>query len=456
MTAGKNPDIESMITDWRRFLEQRRALQVEDIEELEDHLRGQMDALEASGLSEDEAFLVAIKRVGQIDAISREFALEHTDRLWKQLVIAGTPDSATGLNRELFVVLGLAVAAAFSLKIWDLTGLAPMSPDTEAWFYLRNAPLFVFPWLCAYLYWKRQHDNALLWRLVVPILAAIVITNTYPYVPEGNTQVLNILHLPIALWLVVGFAYAGVRWATDEGRMDFVRFSGELVVYYVLIALGGWVLTGLTFLLFTSIGLDPEIFVVTWLLPCGATGAVIVAAWLVEAKQGVIENMVPVLTRVFTPLFTLLLAAFLVIMLVTGQGIAMDRDVLIAYDLLLALVLGLLLYSISARDPLAPPGLFDGLQLALVVCALVSDLIALAGIAGRISEFGFSPNRLAALGENLILLANLGWSAVLYYRFLRGRGAFTPLVTWQMAYLPVYAIWAAIVVVVFPPLFSFQ
>jgi len=129
---------------------------------------------------------------------------------------------------------------------------------------------------------------------------------------------------------------------------------------------------------------------------------------------------------------------------------------LIVYDILLVLVLGLLLYSLSARDMGAPPTLFDKLQLVLVICALLADLTALWAIAGRISEFGFSPNRLAALGENLILLVNLAWSAVLYFRFAWGRGALAPLVSWQTAYLPVYAAWAAVVVVVFPPLFAFQ
>jgi hypothetical protein len=287
------------------------------------------------------------------------------------------------------------------------------------------------------------------------MLAALVISNSYPYVPAGSTFILSVLHLPIALWLLVGFAYAGDRWASDNGRMDFVRFSGEMGIYYVLIAIGGWVFIGLTFVLFSSIGMDPEYLVGSWIVPSGITGAFIVAAWLVEAKQGVIENIVPVLTHVFTPLFTLLLAAFLVTMLVTGQGIDMGRDVLIAYDILLVLVLGLLLYSLSSRDPQAPPGLFDYLQLALVCCALLADMLALGAIAGRITEFGFSPNRVAALGENLILLVNLLWSAIFYYRFLKGRSDFSVLIRWQMAYLPVYAGWAAIVVVVFPPLFSF-
>jgi hypothetical protein len=84
------------------------------------------------------------------------------------------------------------------------------------------------------------------------------------------------------------------------------------------------------------------------------------------------------------------------------------------------------------------------------------DLLALAAIADRIGEFGFTPNRVAALGENIILLANLAGAAWLHLRFLRGRAAFADLERWQVAFVPVYAAWAALVVAVFPPLFDFQ
>ena len=134
----------------------------------------------------------------------------------------------------------------------------------------------------------------------------------------------------------------------------------------------------------------------------------------------------------------------------------MKREVLVGFDLLLVLVVGLVLYSASARDPQAPPNFFDGLQLTLVVSALLVDGLALAAIAARISEFGFTPNRVAALGENLILLVNLAWSAWLYARFLRHRGSFAALERWQITYLPVYAVWAAVVVVLFPPLFGYR
>jgi hypothetical protein len=166
--------------------------------------------------------------------------------------------------------------------------------------------------------------------------------------------------------------------------------------------------------------------------------------------------MAPVLTRIFTPLFALALTAFLATMMGTGRGIDIEREALIVFDLVLVLVLGLLLYSISARDPQASPGSFDLLLVLLLVSALVADAFALAAIGARITELGFTPNRVAALGENVILLGNLAWSTVLYVRFVRGRSPFTSLERWQTAYLPVYSIWAAVVVVGFPLVFAFR
>jgi hypothetical protein len=150
-----------------------------------------------------------------------------------------------------------------------------------------------------------------------------------------------------------------------------------------------------------------------------------------------------------------LLIVFVATLLWTGGGIDIARNVLIGFDLVLAMVLGLLLYAMSARDPHAPPGVFDIMQVVLVVAALLADAVALWAIAARITEFGFTPNRVAALGENVILLVNLAGSAFLYVRFLRGRGSFADLERWQTNYLPVFALWAAIVVIAFPPLFDF-
>jgi hypothetical protein len=453
-TPGDALSLEEQIDQWRSYLRRRRAIHSVDVAELEDHLREQVVALVDAGLTIDEAFLVAVKRMGDLDALSREFAREHSERLWKQLVVSpsASEEPRARARTDALVAFSLAVAAAALVKVPALFGI---DLDRDEGFYARNLSLFVLPLLTGYFVWKRQLDARAIGRLAVAFVAAGVFANVYPFAPRGSTEALTALHLPIALWLVVGIAYAGGRWSQVAGRMDFVRFSGELFIYYVLIALGGGVLTGILAMMFSTVGIDVEPFIGSWLLPCGAAGAVVVASWLVEAKQSVIENMAPVLTRLFTPLFAAVLVTYLGILLWTGRGIDIERNMLAAFDALLVVVLGLLLYSVSARDPGSPPGAFDLMQIVLVVSALLADAVALWAIAARITEFGFSPNRVAVLGVNVILLVNLAWSAVLYIRFLRGRGSFTGLEQWQTNYMPVYAVWAAIVVIVFPPAFGY-
>lgn len=444
------PDLEALIARWRGSVEQQGAVDAADADELEGHLRDQILELGDAGLAPDEAFLIAAKRMGSTDALSSEFAQEHSDRLWKQLM--PEPDAESS-RRDFLVMIGFACLAAAAIKVPEIFGA---SFTDDGGFYARNVSLFALVPLAGYFVWHRGLPIARALRLLAPpFIAAAVAVNAYPFEENSDTEVLAALHLPIALWLLVGVAYAGGDWRSDRKRMDYVRFTGEWFIYFVLIALGGGVLAALTQAAFAAIDIDASTFTSAWLLPCGALAAVVVASWLVEAKQGVIENMAPVLTRLFTPLFAAMLLAFLAAMVWTRRGIDFDRDILILFDLVLALVLGLLLYAISARDRNAPWGLFDGLQLVLVVSALIADVVMLAAIAGRVSDLGFTPNRIAALGENVVLLANLALSAWLYVGFWRGRRPFAALERWQTGYGPVYAVWAAAVVVVFPPLFGF-
>ncbi|HZN74469.1 MAG TPA: permease prefix domain 1-containing protein [Micromonosporaceae bacterium] len=450
MTIDSGEDLETQIAEWRGYMRRRRAVGEADVEELEDHLRTTVAELVEAGLKPDEAFLVAVKRMGNQDELSREFARVHSERLWRQLVLAGGPDApaSTGSARELVIMISCAVAAAIGIKLPDLF-------DVTETFYVRNLSLFALVPLAAYFAVRRRIGLAGTGILLAFFALGGLAANVFPLGEESQSLVLTAIHLPLALWLVVGLAYIDGEWFSSQKWMDFIRFTGEWFIYYVLIALGGGVLVGVTYGVFNAIGIDMEDFNQTWLIPCGAIGAVVVAAWLVEAKQSVIENMAPVLTRLFTPLFTAALLAFLIAVVATRNVIGVQRDVLILFDVLLVVVLGLLLYSISARDPATGPNLFDRLQLALAIAASLIDVLALVAIAGRITEFGATPNKAAALGVNIILFVNLAWTAFLIAEFVRRRRPIEHLERWQTRYVAVYAAWAWIVLLVFPPLFDF-
>jgi hypothetical protein len=454
MSIDGDEDLESQFAEWRAYMGRRRAVRDADVDELEDHLRATVAELVEVGLRSDEAFLVAVKRMGKQDELSREFTRVHSERLWKQLVLAGDPETPApgGARRDLLIAIGFAVLAAIGIKAPMLFGLDFEDDDI---FYVRNFSIFALAPLTAYVAFRRRVGTPVIGVLVALFAVGAVGANAYSLDEDSQSLVLTALHLPLALWFVVGVAYVGGEWRSHRRWMDFIRFTGEWLIYFALIAMGGGVLTGVTVGVFNAIGVDLEEFVGNWLVPCGAMGAVVIAAWLVEAKQSVIENMAPVLTRVFTPLFTAAMLAFLGAILWTGNIVDVERDVLILFDLLLVVVLGLLLYAISARDPATRPTLFDRLQLALAVSALLIDVLVLPAITGRISEWGATPNKAAAFGENIILLANLAWTTFLLTSFIRKRRPFQHLEQWQTRYIAVYAVWVWIVVLAFPPIFSF-
>src|SRR5918995_959171 len=177
--------VESQIAEWRAYVADAPGVNGHDVDELEDHLRHRIAELNAAGLTADEAFLVAVKRLGDLDSLSREFAREHSGRLWKQLLsVDEEPARAAG---------GWVEALVFNLYPWDA---------------------------------------------------------------ESDTEILAAGHVLVVLWFVVAFPYMGGTLRSHERRMDFVRFTGEWFIYYVLIALGGGVLMGLTAAILEPTGVD--------------------------------------------------------------------------------------------------------------------------------------------------------------------------------------------------------
>jgi hypothetical protein len=444
-------NLDSRIAEWRAYVAGAPGVNGHDVDELEDHLRHQIAELNAAGLTADEGFLIAVKRLGDVDSLSREFAREHSGRLWKQLLLGGEDEPARA-SAGWVETLVFAVAAAVAVQV---ARLAAGAPDEEPAWLARNVSLFVLPFLAGY-FAHRRHLDARGWALTAaPFALAALVVNLYPYDVDSSTEMLVALHLPVVLWFAVAFPYMGGTLRSHERRMDFVRFTGEWFIYYVLIALGGGVLMALTAAILEPTGVDVD-RIAEWVVPSGAAGAVIVAAWLVESKQRVVENMAPVLTMLFTPLFAVMLAGAAVVYAATGLGDAFDRDLVGVFDALLVVVLALVLYGMSARDPSASSNWMDRIQLVAVVCALVLDVLVLGTMIARIGDLGFTPNRTAALGLNVVLLVNLAGAAWLSVRFLRGRSRLHRLERWQTAYLPVLALWAAAVVIVLPPLFSFD
>lgn len=448
-------DLEIEIDSWRKFLRGKGNLQDTDIEELEGHLRDEFESMVRSGLTNEEAFLIAVKRLGNVDSIAREFAKTNSRYLWKQLIVEPEePDVRKRRRQEICIVVILSVLAGSFVKIPELFGVRMFEGDEL--FYVRNLSLFVFPLIGFFFFWRSLSNIRQAISVGLLMAVSAILVNIIPSYLPNHTALLTGIHLPILLWLGVGVVYTGQKWLTSDGRMDFIRFSGELFIYSVLILCGGMVLVALTQIIFSAIGIDTLFFNRDYLAVFGAAATPIVAAYLVEEKKSIIENLAPVLAKIFAPLFLLILLAFLIAMVILGKSPFIEREFLIGFDLMLVLVLGLVLYILSAREEREAPGIFDYLNFLLIAVALIVDGIALSAIAFRISSFGVSPNKIAALGENIILFIDLCGLAVFYIRFLYRKHSYKDLLRWQTAYLPIIGIWAAFVTFLFPVIFQYR
>ena len=167
------PDLEARIDQWRVWVKRRGAAIAPDVDELEDHLRAQIADLTAAGLTEDEALLIAVRRLGSLDALTREFAREHSDRLWKQLVLG---DEEPERRWQPWAVgLAFATGAAIAVKVPSLFGV---SVETDTW-YLRNVFLLVLPFLAGWFAWRRRPPVRVIGAVAALFAVVAVVANLY-------------------------------------------------------------------------------------------------------------------------------------------------------------------------------------------------------------------------------------------------------------------------------------
>jgi hypothetical protein len=205
--------VESQIAEWRSYVTNAPGVNGHDVDELEDHLRHQIAELTAAGLTSDEGFLIAVKRLGAVDGLSREFAREHSGRLWKQLVLSGEDEPAGGPSGWI-TTLVFAVAAAVAIQV---ARLAAGFPGEEPTWLPRNASLVVLPFLAAYFARRRWLDTRQWLLTAAPFAVAALVVNLFPWGADSDTEVLVALSLP-------SFSRSRSRMRTWAARSD--RTSG--------------------------------------------------------------------------------------------------------------------------------------------------------------------------------------------------------------------------------------
>jgi hypothetical protein len=264
-----------------------------------------------------------------------------------------------------------------------------------------------------------------------------------------------LIHLPVVFWAFLGLVFMGGSWREADSRVRFVRYNGELLVLGSLVALGGIVFSGLTVAMFELISEKSGQWYIDNLAVFGAAAVPVAATFLYDTVFNRRTGIAAVLARIFSPLFLLMAAVYLIAAFAGGKNPFIDRSFLIMCNGLMLVVLGISVFSIVERDEAPGMQIMDNINLALVVVTILIDVIALSAILFRIASFGITPNRVAVLGANLVIIVHLGMICGAYVAFLRRRTGFAVMRQAVGSYLPVYAAWAAAVAFLLPVIFRF-
>lgn len=379
-----------------------------------------------------------------------ELSDNNLAEFWNARLCLGRDEISWGSSRDLIFVVIASLLAGFFAKLPAILSL------NEEFFYTRNAGFIVFPALAAWFGWK--HRLSLSQALIIAggMLASLVFINFLPQAQKSDTLLLSCIHLPVLLWALTGFAFTGEARNNPEKRLGYLRFNGDLVVMTTLILLAGALMSGVTIGLFELIGLRIENFYFEYVVIFGLPAAPILGTYLTRTNPQLVDKVSPVIAKIFSPVVLTMLVAYLIAIIYSGKNPYSDREFLLLFNVLLAGVMAIIFFSIAESSRNNANKLETWILFLLSVVTIIVNGIALSAILFRISEWGFTPNRSAVLGANVLFLLNLLLVTAKLFTVLTNKAGIEDVGKVISTYLPIYIIWAFIVTVLFPLVFAFQ
>ena len=214
-------------------------------------------------------------------------------------------------------------------------------------------------------------------------------------------------------------------------------------------------MTAVTIGLFSVIGLNIEEFyfnnIVVFVLPA----VPILATYLIQTNPHLIGKVSPVIAKIFSPLVLVMLVIYLIAMSVAQKNPYQDREFLLIFNVLLIGVMAIIFFSVAESKSTKSQWEIWVLFLLSAVTIVVNG-IALSAILFRISEWGITPNRIAVLGGNVLILIHLLLVTGQFFRVLSKKSDIIAVRKTISFYLPVYTLWTIIVIFLFPLIFGYR
>lgn len=379
-----------------------------------------------------------------------EISQSTAAQFWQQRLNYESGDITWPSGKEWIFAILLALTAGFIAKIQAIFGI------DEEFYFTRNIGFIVLPALSFYFMIRNKLPLKTMFIAAAVIISAAAYINLLPANSTSDTLILSCIHLPLFLWAIFGFSFTGNQFRQATSRVDFLRFNGDLVVMTTVIVIAGAVLSGATVGLFNLIGMDIAEFYFPNIGMIGLSAAPILATFLIQTNPQLVKSVSPVIARVFTPLVLIMLVVYLLAIVYTGKDPYNDREFLLIFNVLLIGVMAIILFSLSENTKKPGMAINKWMLFLLSLVTIVLNGIALSAIIFRISEWGFTPNRLAVLGSNLLILTHLLIVGFSLFSALKNNNELQKVEEKIAWFLPVYVVWTVLVTFFFPFLFGFQ
>ncbi len=324
-------------------------------------------------------------------------------------------------------------------------------------FYEKNAGLILLLGVSMFAFFTKEKINLkpLVIAFFVLILSALYI-NFLPSNPYSDSVFLAYLHFPLFLWCLYGLIYIDFDTKDKVKRIDYIKHNGDLAIILAILIIAGAILSGVTIGLFEVIELKIERFYQEYIILIGLVSAPIVATYILRNYPFIANKIAPIIANLFSPLVLITLIVYLVSIIITEKNPYNDRDFLIAFNLMLLGVMAIIVFSITETSVDKRQRFNERTLFVLSIITLIIDLVALSAILYRLGEFGFTPNRTAALGANLLIFGHLVLIMIDLYRVNFRNKEIKQVELTIAQYLPVYALWTIFVVFGFPFIFGLK
>lgn len=355
-----------------------------------------------------------------------------------------------GTKSDWYFVIVASILAGILAKFPIIFTIKP------EFFYTRNIGFIVFPALASYFIWKRNIPLPRILFTAAAFIIAAVYINVLPDLPNNSTIILACLHVPFLLWALLGINFVGLDLRNDESRLDFLRFNGDFLILSGILVIVGGLFTAIVIGLFKAIGIKIEDFYFDYLAVFVGAALPIISTFMTQSNPSLVNKVSPVVAKICSPVLLIMLIVYLGAVLFSDKDPYNDRNFLLVFNLLLLGVMAIILFSLAETAKDSGNSWSLVILLALSVVTMLVNGIAFTAILFRISEWGITPNRLAILGANFLMLANLVFIAYRLFNRVVKKDENSRVEYAIANFLPIYILWAILVVFVFPLLFNFR